>query len=107
MADAARTLATGLGLTAGELECAEAIPVDGQLLLKLVQEVGRQPVDLGSLGMAGEGALLWHLEVGVIVDAGEGAARWRQLVIEWEETISRQSVLPREASLTGKGLGGR
>ena len=107
VADAARTLAPGLGLPAGELERAKAIAMDGQLLLKLVQQVGRQPVDLGGLGMAGEGTLLWHLEVGVVVDSGEGAARRWQLVVEWEEPVPWQGILPREAGLAGKGLCGR
>jgi hypothetical protein len=41
VADAPGALTT-LGLASGELEGAEAITVDGQLLLKLVQEVGRK-----------------------------------------------------------------
>lgn len=107
VANAARTLTPGLGLAPGELEGAETIPVDRQLFLKLVQEVGRQPVDLGGLGMAGEWTFLGHLKVGVVVDPGKGAAWWGQLVVEWEEPIPRQCVLPRETGFPGKGLGGR
>lgn len=46
-----------------ELERAEAISVDGQLFLKLVQEVGREPVDLGGLRMAWKRVLIWHLKM--------------------------------------------
>lgn len=51
--------------------------------------------------------LLWHSEVGVVVDSGEGAARRWQLVVEREEPILWQGILPGKRGLTGKGLCGR
>lgn len=57
-----------------KLEGAEAISVDGQLLLKLVEEVGWEPVDLGGLGMAWEGVLVGDLKVGVVMDPWKCAA---------------------------------
>lgn len=74
-----------------ELEGAEAISVDRQLLLKLVQEVGREPVDLGGLGMAWKGILIGHFKVRVVMDPWKCAAVGN-LVVEWKEAIAVERV---------------
>lgn len=102
--DAPWALTAVLCVTSLELEGAEAIPVDGQLLLKLVEEVGRQAVDLCGLGMARKRVVIRDLEVGVIMDAGESAAVG-DLVVEREETVTMDGVLGRESGIHGEGVG--
>lgn len=103
--DAPRALAPVLRVAPLELEGAEAVPVDGQLLLKLVEEVGRQAVDLCGLGMARKRVVIRDLEVGVVMDAGESAAVG-DLVVERKETVPVDGVLGRESGIHGEGVGG-
>lgn len=88
-----------------KLEGAEAISVDGQLLLKLVEEVCRQAVDFSGLGMARKRVLVWDLKVGVVMDAGESAAVG-DLVVERKETVSMEGILGWEPGVHGEGVSG-
>lgn len=54
------------------LQRVEAVPVQGQLLLELVQQVGRDPVGLGA--SVGHGTVVPGVVVGAVVHPGKGAA---------------------------------
>lgn len=105
MPDAPRALAPVLRIAPLKLKGAEAISVDGQLLLKLVKEVCRQAVDFSGLGMAWKRVVIWDLEVRVVMDAGERAAVG-DLVVEWQEAVAMEGILCRESGVHGEGVGG-
>jgi len=103
--DAPRALTPVLRIAPLKLEGAEAVSVDGQLLLKLVEEVCRQAVDFSGLGMARKRVVIWDLEVGVVMDAGESAAVG-DLVVERKETVTMEGILGWESGVHGEGVGG-
>lgn len=102
---APRALTPVFGIAPLELEGAETVSVDGQLLLKLVQEVCREAVDFGGLGMAWEGVLIWNLKVRVIMDPGESAAVGN-LVVEWEEAVAMEGIWGWKPGVHGIGVSG-
>lgn len=58
VADTARAVAPVLHRRALVLQCVVAVPVEGQLPLKLIQEVGGEAIGLGGQGAGYQGALV-------------------------------------------------